>query len=227
MLVKQTGPEGISSTAPYDIFYEFETFDHLKAWIASETRTNFLALGDNLFRGPPEGGMPVLHVEVHDALSSLFISGAKQARQLASLSKVGRAKQSEVLQYHPQTWKIWWVLNVAFGVVGLPIIDLWLNRAPSATWVPGPIFMLDPVGVPTVGKIMIFMVICVPIIVFISIPIVLSLVKGWVFEPWHLSSNPLIAVLQEGFPCCLATGPRNEAQNGDDDDNDDIELKTM
>ena len=53
---------------------------------------------------------------------------------------------------------------------------------------------------------------------------VLYFAGGWVFEPWHLSTNPIIAVLQEGFPCCLATGPRNEA---DDEDDDGVELKAM
>ena len=215
---------GASPSAPYDLYFEYDTLDHLKKWMVSETRMHFLVLAGNLFRGPPQGGAPVLQVEVHDALGSLFTTGAKQAQQLARLTSHGKTSPSRVVQYHPPTWKIWCCLNVAFGVVGLPMVDLWLNKAPTATSVAGPVFSLDPFGEPTIGKVMILMLIAVPIIVYVSVPCVLYFAGGWVFEPWHLSTNPIIAVLQEGFPCCLATGPRNEA---DDEDDDGVELKAM
>ena len=214
----------MSPLAPFDIYFEYDTLDHLKKWMGSETRMHFLVLSGNVFRGPPEGGAPVVQVQVHDALSGLFTSGAAQARSISRLTSSRRPPPSQVLQYHPPTWKIWCCLNVAFGVVGLPMVDLFLNRAQGAPWggwVAGPLKFVpwDPLV-----KVMVLMLVAVPIIVYVSVPCVLYFAHGWVFEPWPLSTNPLIAGLQEGFPCCLATGPRNEAA---DDDEDGVELQTF
>lgn len=160
-------------------------------------------------------GSPVVTVEVHDALSSLFVGGAKQYKKAAMLlsqaTDTGRSPQ--VLQYHPQTWKMWCVLNVAFGVVGLPVVDLWLNKP-----LYGPVWLIPPKGEATIWKIALLMAIVVPIILYVSVPSVIYFASGWLFEPWHLSKNPVLAVMQEGFPCCLATGPRNEGDEGDDED---------
>lgn len=204
---------GMSPAAPYHLFFEYDTVDQLKKWMGSDTRLQYLIMSGNVFRGPPEGGAPVVRVEVHDALSSLFSKGATHAKSLSRLHQRGQQKHEEVLQFHPPTWKMWCVLNIAFGVVGLPMVDLWLNKAGF-----GPVWLLPPMGQATIGKTALLMLIVVPIVVYVSVPVVLYFAGGWVFEPWKLSTNPLFALLQEGFPCCLATGPRNEANAEEEDE---------
>jgi hypothetical protein len=204
---------GMSPLAPYQIYFEYDTFDQLIKWMGSETRLQYLIISGNIFRGPPEGGPPIVAVQVHDAISSLFFAGAKEARTLRQGTSRSQGQGSKVLQYHPPTWKMWCVLNIAFGIVGFPMVDLWLNKAPF-----GPVFAMDPFGKPSIPKTMLLMIIVVPIVVYVSVPVMLYFAGGWVFEPWPLSANPFVALLQEGFPCCLATGPRNEAENEEDDD---------
>ena len=119
-------------------------------------------MSGNVFRGPPEGGAPVVRVEVHDALSSLFSKGATHAKSLSRLHQRGEKKQEEVLQFHPPTWKMWCILNIAFGVVGLPMVDLWLNKAGF-----GPVWLLPPTGQATIGKTALLMLIVVPIVVYV------------------------------------------------------------
>lgn len=127
-------------------------------------------MSGNVFRGPPEGGAPVVRVEVHDALSSLFSKGATHAKSLSRLHQRGEKKHDEVLQFHPATWKMWCVLNIAFGVVGLPMVDLWLNKPPAKGILPsaGPVFLLPPIGQATPGKVALLMLVVVPIVVYVD-----------------------------------------------------------
>ena len=101
-------------------------------------------------------------------------------------------------EWHPKTWKMYCAMNLAFGIAGYPLGDLWL-LSPT-----GPIV---PLGWPTWANVVVMVLIVVPVVVYVTVPVVIWLAAHWLFAPWRKSNNCLVALAEEGFPCCLADGP--------------------
>jgi antibiotic biosynthesis monooxygenase (ABM) superfamily enzyme len=189
----------------YDIYLEFETAAQLKDWVESDIRRNYLQLGASIF-SIPEGGPVEETMNIHDSISSLFVQPANKYSSRQSTSD--EAGQGTKFEWHPKTWKMYLAMNVAFTIVGYPLGDLWL-LAPD-----GPLNQLfDANGNPwpTWVKVILNVSVLVIVVVYVAVPIVIYYAAHWLFEPWTKSSNPIVSVLEEGLPCCLADGPGPDA----------------
>ena len=129
-------------------------------------------------------------------LAGKFSGSAKQKFDLA----IQRTEYTTAVAAgdYPKTWKMYCAMNVAFGVVGYPLGDLWL-LSPT-----GP---LVPLGWDTWANVVVMVAIVVPVVVYVSVPMVIWFGAHWLFAPWRKSDNCLVALAEEGFPCCLADGP--------------------
>lgn len=217
-----TGYKGIIVIAPsgwtkngmqcFHIFFEFDTAEHLQAWITSDVRRRFLELSAGIFHAKPDAstGTPTL---LHDgSINSLFAAGAAQYMSPQGAA-IGEDAAAAPFEWHPPTWRMYLAMNVAFTIVGYPLGDLWLlapdgplARAKQANGEPLELWM----------KVLINVIILVIVVVYVGVPVVIYYSAHWLFVPWRKSKNPVIAILQEGFPCCLADGPPPPAPAADE-----------
>lgn len=185
----------------YDIYVECETAEQLQTWINSDTRRNYLKLGASIFQ-LPKNVNTVDQMNVHDSVSSLFVQPANM--YAAQREQTDTANEGAPFVWHPPTWKMYLAMNVAFTIVGYPMGDLWL-LAPD-----GPLSKLvfaDGTPWPLWIKVIINVTILVIVVVYVAVPIVIYYGAHWLFAPWRKSSSPIIAIAEEGLPCCLADGP--------------------
>lgn len=184
------------------VFFEYQTSEHLKTWMGSDRRKMFMTLGSAIFSNNPHNFDGHI-LAVHDcAIGSLFATGAKMYQQ--HLAEIASGNDDQPLEWHPPTWRMYLAMNVAFTIVGYPVGDLWL-MAPG-----GPLSRIqksDGSPLELWEKLCLNVIILVTIVVYVGVPVVIYYTAHWLFVPWRKSQNRFIAVLQEGFPCCLADGP--------------------